>query len=194
MHIYYFLVRRYAPHITLLPDDDVRQELEIAKFQSEGDFQKGLSIFRRNVDRLASDYGIKQRKGKGYIFEGYLPEGIDIQNPKSVEQTRLEKGIYILYRVVGKSNFIKMFCPENVPPRTFEKWCNAALAGPGLNKNRIFPVAKKVAMQMLCDGGEIRIGVHGSVYIHTNEGRARFSDHPASENFKENLTNNFIIN
>lgn len=194
MHIYYFLVRRYAPHITLLPDDDVRQELEIAKFQSEGDFQKGLTIFRHNIDRLAADYGIKQRKGKGYIFEGYLPENVDIIPEKTADKNRLEKGIYILYRVLGKGNFINMFCPEHVKKSTFTSWCKRAFTGPGLNKNRIFPSAKKVAMQMLRDGGEIRIGVHGSVYIHTNEGRSRFSDHPPSENFKENLTHNFIIN
>lgn len=162
-----------------LPFEELVQIIDVAYFESE-----------------LTDKPFYQLINKALYHESkYLPVPAELKdNISSVEideQPKL-KSLYFLYRVIGKSNFIKIYCPYNVSKNTFRKWCDAAFRHVGRNGKgeRVHP-NKKDVLNALREGGEMRFTERGSVYITLIKEKIRISDHETS--IEEDVTLNIII-
>lgn len=104
--------------------------------------------------------------------------------------------LYHLYRVVGKTIFIKMYCPSNISKYTFEKWCNKVFINPDeRNKKgiRVHPHKKEV-LDFLKRGAYIDFSeTTTSVYIVLNDEKIRISNHE-NYNDENNLYKKVILN
>lgn len=163
-----------------IPFSEVCQIADVGIWQSE---QKGTFLYTE-INGLFRPYASDLAKVDSTIFEL-------LQDNKMLQKrNRRADAMQHLYRVIGKKAFIDFYCPPAVPERTFRHWCDKAFRDPRGVKQRVHP-HKRIVIQTLRSGANIRITERGSLYIISSERKIRISDHPT--NFNSDLDLNIVL-
>ncbi|MFK7906825.1 MAG: hypothetical protein AB8B69_16955 [Chitinophagales bacterium] len=160
-------------------EDEMTQIVAISYYLSKDN----PNDFYNAVNKEFTKMGVYRNKRKKELPSSFF----EYENIKASYRVRQ---LYNLYRVIGFELFYRHVPHNNTAKGTLRRWCHKAFAN-RKNVKRGSLKTKRRVENILNNGGFIRFSeTSSSVYIKSNEGEIRISDHETTSIF---LNQNIIL-
>lgn len=153
-------------------EDELTQLVAISYFIAVKDKVNFYNVLQQEFTKM----GVYRNKRKKTLPTDFF-HFTDMKQDLGIKQ------LYNLYRVIGFDLFFRFVPHNNTAKSTLRRWCNNAFGRRKHEKRGSLKLKRKIE-KMLTHGAFIRFSkTSSSVYIKSNEGEIRISDHETTQLF-----------